>query len=193
MEAESDKFLIKINDLLKRNLTERCYELWIGISNLISNKCWNRPTSSTLKHHRKEDEGGRTPNVSEHTYEMLYAIEKVITMFDGMNINKDIIFLAVALHDAYKYGLVKNSPHTENRHDHLIGEIVKNNKNIFLQVLNENDFNVLEESVRFHSGRFSTDATKDFNFKNHSIEVLILNFLDMLSSRNLIKVLEEKN
>lgn len=192
MEAESDKFLIKINKILKRQLTERSYELWIGLSNLISNKCWNKPTSSTLKHHKKEDEGNRVPSISEHTYEMLYATEKVISMFDGM-LNKDVIFLSIALHDSFKYGLAKNSPHTENRHDHLIGEIVKNNKKIFLQVLNEDDFNILEEAVRFHSGRFSTDANINFNFRDHSIEVFFLNFLDMMSSKNLIKVLEDKN
>ena len=57
-----DIFLGKIDEILKRQLTQKSFDLWIGIRENISNKCWNRATSSTGKYHQKED--GRQPSVS---------------------------------------------------------------------------------------------------------------------------------
>lgn len=186
-----DKYLEKIDEILKKHLTQKSFELWIGIRENITNKCWEKPTSSSGKYHRKEDQNGRVPSVSEHTFELLYAADKIIHMFDGL-INKDIIFLSIALHDSYKYGLVKSCQSTESKHDHLIAEIISRNKKVYLQVLNENDVNKLITSVRFHSGKWSTDARNDIYEKLSSPEVMFLHTLDMLSSRNLIKVIEEK-
>lgn len=182
-----DKYLEKIDEILKRQLTQKSYELWSGIQEHISNKCWNKPTSSSQKYHRKEDQGGRVPSVSEHTYEMLYTADKIIQMFENI-INKDIIFLSIALHDCYKYGLVKTCQSTESRHDKLIADLILKNKKIYLQVLSEQDINKLETAVRYHSGKWSTDADQNM-YEKFIPEVLFLHTLDMLSSKNLLKIL----
>ena len=186
---EHGKFIEKINEILKRQLTQKSYDLWIGICENISNNCWNNYTSSTKKYHLKED--GRCPTVAEHSYELVYAADKIIHMFEEM-FNKDVIFLACALHDIYKYGLVKSCPHTESKHDQIIGDIVKRNKKIFLQALSEIDIILLEEAVRFHMGRFGSQVDKNFNYSNYSPLVLFLSTLDMLSSQNVLKIIEEK-
>lgn len=180
-----ETYLEKVDKILKKNLTEKSFDLWLGVRERISNKCWDKPTSSTGKYHQKED--GRVPSVIEHTWEILYTIDKIIQMFEG-NLNKDIIFLGAALHDAYKYGLVKSCTSTESRHDKIIADIIKNNQKTFLQVLNENEVKMLEEQVRFHMGKWSTDAGKNFSYKDYGPLVIFLSTLDMLSSKNLLKI-----
>jgi 23S rRNA maturation-related 3'-5' exoribonuclease YhaM len=181
----NETYLEKINKVLKKNLTQKSFELWEGVSERISNKCWDKPTSSTGKYHQKED--GRVPSVAEHTWEMIYSADKIIHMFEGV-INKDVIFLSIALHDSYKYGLVKTCTSTESRHDHITAEIVKLNRKIYMEALSEYDVSLLEKAIRFHSGRWSTDADKNM-YNKFTPEVLFLHTLDMLSSKNLLKVL----
>jgi hypothetical protein len=183
-----DLYIEKIDQILKKHLSDKSFELWIGIRENISNKCWEKPTSSSGKHHQKIDQNGRVPSVAEHTYEMIYAADKIIPMFEG-NLNKDVVFLAIALHDSYKYGLVKTCTSTESRHDHLIAELIKTNKKIYLQALNEGDVNILEEAVRRHMGKWGTDAPRDYSYGRYNPLVLFLSTLDMMSSKNLIKVL----
>lgn len=185
-----DIYLEKIDEVLKKHLTEKSFALWIGIREKIPNKCWDKLTSSTGKYHKKEDQGGRVPSVSEHTYEMIYAADKIIGMFEGL-LNKDIIFLSLALHDSYKYGLVKSCNSTEAKHDKLIADLINKNKKIFTQALSENDTILLEEAVRFHMGKWGTESGKDFNYDKHGVLVLFISTLDMLSSKNLIKVLDD--
>jgi len=186
-----DKYLEKIDQILKKHLSDKSFELWIGIREKISNKCWEKPTSSTGKYHQKED--GRVPTVSEHTWEMVYAADKVISMFEGI-INKDVIFLSIALHDAYKYGLVRTCTSTESKHDYLIAELIKKNKNIFKQALSENDVFLLENAVRYHAGKWSTEMNNSNNiYHKLTPEVLFLHTLDMFSAKNLIKITEGKS
>lgn len=184
-------YLDKINTLLKKNLSEKCFDLWEGIRDNISNKCWDKLTSSTGKYHKKEN--GYVPSVAEHTYEMIYAADKIISMFEGI-ISKDVIFLSIALHDAYKYGLCKTCQHTEEKHGELIAETILKNKKIYAQALTENEIIDLETAVRYHDGRWSPIAKKNHFDKTFlTPEVTFLYTLDMLSSRNLIKVVEETN
>jgi len=179
----------KIYELLQKNMTENTFNFWKEANNKIP-KIWDRPTSSTLKYHKKED--GRVPSVGEHTYEMLYACIKIWQLFGIQKRTKegDILLLAISLHDAFKYG--KNPvqrDYTDNEHDKLIGDLVLEGKNTFLKFMEEDHVNLLEECVRFHSGRWSTDATSDFNFKNYHPYTMFIHILDMFSSRNLIKVI----
>ena len=184
-----DIFIDKIDKILERQLTPKSFDLWIGIRENISNNCWEKPTSSTGKYHQKEN--GRVPSVSEHTYELIYAADKIISMLDGL-INKDVIFLSLALHDSYKYGLVKSCKFTETKHGHIIAEIIKKNKKIFKQALNDNDIILLENAVRFHDGKWAADAGKNFSLNDLTPEILFVHTLDMLSSRDLIKITEDK-
>lgn len=183
-----DIFIEKIDVILKKHLTQKSFDLWIGIRENISNKCWEKLTSSTGKYHQKEN--GHVPSVSEHTYEMVYAADKIIDMFEGI-INKEVIFFSIILHDSYKYGLCKNNKHTEINHGSLIADIIKKNEKTFKQALSENDIFLLEKAVRYHDGRWSPELKdkkidKDF----FSMELLTLHLLDMLSCKNCLKIIE---
>jgi hypothetical protein len=182
-------YMEKSEVILKRNLSENAFGLWEVLKERNSNPCWEKSTSSTNKYHKKQD--GRVPSVIEHTYEMLYSADKIISMFEGI-INKDVIFFSIILHDFYKYGLCKTCQWTEVKHGEITAEKIKSNKKAFLRVLSEDEFNILEDAVKYHDGRWSPVAiSNNFNRSFFTPELLFLHTLDMFSSRNLIKVIEE--
>jgi len=180
-----------IDAILSKNMTEDGYRFWMAMAVKIPN-IWNRPSSSTGKYHKKEN--GEIQTICEHTYEMLNTCCKCFRIF---NINPktkdaDMLLLGVVLHDIFKYGV--GDPlykvHTEKQHDRIAGNTVLYNKDKFRKLLTEGQINTLEEMLRFHSGRWSTDAPNDFNFKNYKPETLFLHLLDMLSTNNLLKISE---
>lgn len=181
-------YLEKIEKIVQENVTSRCFKLWKEIDKRLPN-VWEKPTSSTGKYHKKLN--GRVPSQAEHVYEMLYAASKLLSVF---NIEKktpeaDKIFLAILLHDCLKYGVLGTRKHTDNSHDKLAADMICQNKDTFLKILNEQQFEVLTEMVRFHSGRWSTDVTTDqqFSFSNKSPETLFIHLLDMMSAADLIQ------
>ena len=180
----------RIREILKENLTDKAFILWTHIDNDLVN-IWSKPTSSTGKYHQKEN--GRVPDIAEHTYEMLNAAVTLLPMFDFKKNTEDTdsLLLAIVLHDSLKYGEDGNRQHTSRTHDQDVGNMVSKNKEIFLKILTENKFAILEESVRYHSGRWSSDASKDFDFNNMNKETLLVHTLDMLSTKNLLKVGDE--
>jgi len=178
----------KIVELLKENMTEKGFSLWEGIDRILPN-VWEYPTSSTGKYHKKLN--GEVPDLAEHVYQMLYASVKIFSMFD---INKntsraDKILLAIALHDSLKYGKLGTRKYTDNRHDREAADMIASNKDTFLKLFTEDQFYIIEESVRFHSGRWSTDVTKDkkFDFKDYNPETMFVHMLDMMSTKDLIQ------
>ena len=177
----------RIEELLEKNLSENAFVLWSGINKKLPN-IWKKYVASTLKYHKRAD--GSVPDIAEHTFEMLYAAVKVFRMFNPSK--KDSILLSIALHDALKYGINgkgKNGKHTFNDHDRLIADLVAGNEKTFRKILDEKEFKVLVESLRFHSGKWSTDVKdqNSFDFNDFSPEVLFLHTLDMLSSNDCLK------
>lgn len=183
------EYIKRIDELLEKEMTEDGYKLWHKVFDKIP-PIWDRLTSSTKKHHKKEN--GRVPSVSEHTYEMLYAGNAIMSMF-GFTANckeKDTLLLAIVLHDAFKYGQNTKSPHTNNQHDKYAADKIVNNQKSFKKALGESQYLVLEEAIRYHSGRWSTDV-KDknkFDFNDLHAETFFVHILDMLSSRNLLNL-----
>ena len=177
----------RIIKLLEGAMSERGFKLWNAMNNDLVN-IWSRPSSSTGKYHKKED--GGVPNIAEHTFEMLNAAEKLLKMFsiEKNTPEADTILFAIALHDALKYGEKGDRPHTARDHDQMIGNLIKSSEGVFKKLLSDNQFNVLEESTRFHSGQWSTDAPKDFDFDKMKKETLLVHMLDMLSTANLLKI-----
>lgn len=184
--------MLKFENLLFDNMSPKGFEFWKKLESKIPD-IWKRSTSSTRKYHKKED--GSVPSIEEHTYEMLFAACKLLSVFEIESKTKeaDVILLAIILHDSAKYG--KEDPlsriHTCNNHDHIIGDIILLSKNTFLKYFDSNEVLLLEEMCRFHSGRWSSDAPKDFSFKNLDPKTFFLHLLDMFSSRNLIKITKE--
>jgi hypothetical protein len=181
-------FKEKVINLLKENMTEKGFKLWKGIDSIL-NDIWNMPTSSTGKWHKKRN--GNIPSNAEHVYHMLYAAIKIKRLFNikSKTIDFDKILIAIALHDSLKYGKYGNRKHTDKEHDKNAADMIAENKNIFLKLFSEKDFYIIEEAVRFHSGRWSTDAKyeKIFSFNNYNPETLFIHILDMMSTEDLIQ------
>jgi hypothetical protein len=177
----------KIIELLQNNLSERAFKLWQGINSIVPD-IWDRPTSSTGKHHKKLN--GDIPTQAEHVYQMLYSASKIIQLFgiDKMTQESDKILLAIAMHDILKYGDMGSRPYTDNWHDKKAADMIASNKETFLKILTEDQFFTMEEAVRFHSGRWSTDAkNKTFTWKEYNPETLFTHMLDMMSTYDLIQ------
>jgi len=178
----------KITELLKVNMTERSFKLWKGIDSMIPDT-WNRPTSSTNKYHKKMN--GEVPSNGEHVYEMLYTATKISRLFgfELRTTDLDKLLFAISLHDILKYGEMGSRRHTDVKHDKEAADMVSNNKKTFLEILTEDQFQVMEECMRFHSGRWSTNIPKDrpFSFKDYNPETLFVHILDMMSTADLIQ------
>ena len=182
-------FLASIDMLLKDNLTQAAYKLWVDIKTKTP-MVMHRPSSASGRYHL--DERGNVRTIGEHTYQILFTTLKILRIF---NINApsrsaDVLLLAGACHDLLKYGaddpLYRKS--TDSKHDKLIADVLLFNKKRCLESLQENDFVKLEQICRFHSGRWSTDATENFNMNNFPAEVMFIHMLDMLSANNLLNV-----
>ena len=181
----------KLIDFLKSNMTELGFRLWNAINNRLPS-VWEKLSSSSKKYHRKAE--GYVPSIAEHTYEMLFAASKLIKMF---NINPrtqeaDVIYYSIAFHDSLKYGVDGNLDHTISEHDKLAGDMIATNIETFKKVLTEVQVKLLEDSVRYHSGQWSTDAKgTNFNFKDRDPIAMFIHMLDMLSTVDLIKIPKE--
>lgn len=183
----------KIDELLQMNLTNDGFVFWSKLKNQIPS-VWDKPTSSSGKYHRRED--GRVPSIAEHTYEMLAAAIRIIELFgfDRKTTNYDLILLAIALHDAFKYGKNPEGVNfTTSDHDRIIGNTIRDNKHIFLKIFSESQVDLLENMVRFHSGRWSTDHPMTWEFRELNSYTMFVHMLDMLSSKNLLKIGDQKN
>ena len=180
-------FKKRIIKLLEDNMTERGFVMWQGI-NAILPDTWNNLTSSTGKYHKKMN--GDVPTQAEHAYHMLYSTVKLFRMF---NINKktadaDKLLFAMVLHDSLKYGELGNRKHTERRHDRMAADMVSQNKSAFEKILSEEQFFVMEEAIRFHSGQWSSDVDMNsFSFKDYNPETMFIHVLDMMSTADLIQ------
>jgi len=178
-----------VKQLLKENMSERGYSLWEGINKMLPN-IWELPTSSTKKYHLKED--GSCPDNAEHTFEMLYACVKLFRMYDvkSKTSNADMFLFAISFHDLYKYGKFGSQVHTNGKHDKLMADLIQSNKATFLKILNEKEFDLMVKMIRFHSGRWSTDVgnINEFDFNDYPAEVQFIHMLDMMSTKDLIKI-----
>jgi hypothetical protein len=178
----------RIAELLKEKMTDRGFKLWKGIDSMLPD-IWEKPTSSTGKWHRKMN--GDVPNQDEHVYNLLYSASKIMRMFGyrKKTTDADKLLMAIALHDSLKYGPFGSRAHTDSKHDKAGADIINENKDIFLELLTEEQFQVMEECMRFHSGRWSTDVPKNrpFSFKDYNPETLFVHMLDMLDTADLIQ------
>lgn len=178
----------KITELLKGHMTEKGFKLWEGINKMLPD-CWDKPTSSTGKYHKKMN--GDIPTQAEHVYHLLYATVKLFRMFSVSSNTSDAdkMLFAAALHDSLKYGKLGTRKHTDGKHDRMAANMVSQNKKTFQKILTEEQFFVMEEAIRFHSGQWSADVPKNekFNFSDYNPETMFLHMLDMMSTADLIQ------
>ena len=178
-----------INELLQEHMTEEGFKFWKALEEKVP-PIWERPSSSTGKYHKKDN--GIVQTIADHTYEMLYVCEKCIKIFNipDKTRESDVLYLGIILHDRFKFGIHNPlyAKHTDRNHDRIAANTVIYNKDKFSKILSENQIIKLEEMLRFHSGKWSSDATTNFSFKNLKPETLFVHILDMLSTNNLLKV-----
>ncbi len=182
----SEDYYQKLREILRINMTEVGFKLWEAIDGKLPN-IWSKSTSSTFKYHKRAD--GSVPSIAEHTYEMVYAAIPLLGMFD-INVNtadSDVVLFSIAFHDSLKYGKEGTREHTTGEHDKLAADMVNLNQSTFRKILSEQQTITLEDSVRYHSGRWSTDANKDFNFNDRHPIAMMVHMLDMLSTKDLLK------
>lgn len=181
-------YIERITEFLEKNLSERSFKLWNGIQGRLP-KTFELPTSSTGKYHKKLN--GEIPTQGEHVYQLLYSASKIMKMFgyELKSSKSDSLLLAIALHDSVKYGMNGFRKFTDNTHDKNMADILHQNKETFLKLFSEEEFNVMEEAVRFHSGRWSTDVPKNkpFTFKDYNPETMFVHMLDMLSTADVLQ------
>jgi hypothetical protein len=153
-------FKDRICKLLEEHMTEKGFALWSGINQRLPD-VWDNPTSSTGKYHKKQN--GDVPTQAEHVYHMLYSAVKLFRMFNiqSKTADADKLLFAVALHDSLKYGKLGTRRHTDYQHDKNAADMVSQNKKTFQKILTEEQFFVMEEAIRFHSGQWSTDVPKN--------------------------------
>lgn len=178
----------KIVEILKKNMTEKGFVLWEGIDKMLPDT-WNNPTSSTGKYHKKLN--GEVPSQAEHVYHLLYTTVKLFSMFNLEKCTQeaDKMLFAIALHDSMKYGNMGTRKHTDCTHDKKAADLIGTNMETFLKIMTEEQFLVMEQAVRFHSGQWSTDVpkNKEFSFKDYNPETLFIHVLDMMSTADLIQ------
>ena len=183
----------KIDELLKDNMTDISFRMWNALKEKIPDIRY-RPSSSTGKYHRRN---GSVPSIYDHTYEMLVSCVKLLSIFNVTPKTKksDILLFSIILHDAFKYGISNpfGAQYTNNAHDRLAANIINDNKSVFMRVFSEEEVNLLEQCLRYHSGRWSSDASDNFDFAKLPPQVLFLHILDMMSTHNLLSIGEQSN
>ena len=174
----------KIDQFLKEKLDKRYYNFWISFTNEYPLP-FHRASSSTRKYHR--DSAGKVHSIGDHTYEMLFAADKIISLFGDTRQEQsyDLIMLAIALHDLHKYGRGNDRQHTTSEHDHITAVHIRNHGQKY--GLNADEVEFIAYLVQFHSGRWSYDnpSKQPIMF---SKELLFVHMLDMLSSRRVLKI-----
>lgn len=178
----------KLFSILQENMTEKGFKLFTEICKIIPD-IWNKPTSSTKKYHKKRN--GKVASNAEHTYHLVYAITKISRLFNVKmkTSDGDKLLFGAALHDSLKYGQLGTLKHTDKKHDKNAADMVSQNKNTFEKIMSEQQFFVMEEMLRFHSGMWSTDVSKNkkFDFKDYNPETLFIHILDMLSTNDCLQ------
>lgn len=188
MENCAQFYKNKIDEILKKNMTEKSFKLWEGINKLLP-QTYDKPTSSTGKHHKKLN--GEIPCQAEHIYHLVYSADKIIRLFsvEPKTTEADIIFLALVLHDSLKFGEFGSRRFSDKTHDKQAADMIEANREALLKIFNDNQISTLSEMVRFHSGQWSTDvsANEKFDFRNYHPYTFFIHMLDMMSTHDLIQ------
>lgn len=175
----------KLMELAESCLTKKGYKLLLFVEDKIPD-IWDLPSSSTGKYHQKAD--GSVPSIAEHVYEMVFALSKTIKMLGDeiISTKNDAILIATILHDSLKYGPTGKAKYTFRNHEKLMADFFADKKKVFLKHFSEDEFNIFIDCIRYHSGRWSSDVKdkKTFNFSDYRPEILIVHFLDMLSTND---------
>jgi len=164
----------KIDELLKENMSPECFDLYYKLHIPL-----DQLTSSSGKFHQRLN--GSIPTQGEHIYNMLGT---AIKMKQTLDINFDLVLIAIVIHDIFKYGYFGLREKSNYEHDRMGADAIKESSMVFKGVFNGDEVRMLENAVRFHMGRFSNDFQ---DYSQMSPLAWFLFFLDMGDTNNAIK------
>lgn len=145
------------------------------------------PASSTGKYHPQFSQGeGGLVRHSKVAVRIAYELLKSKILNNFTDDEKDLIIIALIVHDGLKKGLVEDK-WTKVEHPLLIANFIKNNKEKLEFTLDE--VNLLYDMTSCHMGEFNTD------FKGNEVLPIpktkyarFVNMCDLLSSKKFLDV-----
>lgn len=160
--------------------------------NLLPDYFFEIPASSTGKYHPEfaSGEGGlvRHTKVAVNMAKTLFDNNSIFTFSDN---EKDLIIMALIMHDGLKEGLEKEE-YTRFDHPLLVSKFIKDNNN--LAKLNEQDLELMTSMIESHMGEWNTS-----NYSNVVLPLpktkhqKFVHMCDFLASRKFINVKFEGN
>lgn len=144
----------KINGFLNQNLTPEGYLLWLRLKLPY---CWSYRTSSSGKYHVRPN--GQVATTGQHVLSMLRNAKKIAscTGYEPNTKDMDILYLAIVLHDALKYGYMGVRQKTWGLHDTAMAKLILQYEEFFKTEYTEEQIQLLYDCIRYHNGIWSTD------------------------------------
>ena len=164
----------------------------IKLINMLPDYFFKIPASSTGKYHPEfsQKEGGLVRHVKVATrigYELLKS--KVLNNFNDDE--KDLIIIALMVHDGLKKGLVEEK-WTKVEHPLLIANFIKDNKNNF--DFTDKEIDLLYDMLSCHMGEFNTDFNGNLVLPIPSTKYSrFVHMCDLLSSKKFLNVEFDEN
>jgi hypothetical protein len=163
----------KIDRLLKEHMSDKIYRFYQGLG---FPDIWERPASSSGNYHQKAD--GSITSCGDHALSMMKAAVKIQRMF---TISLDTVLLAIAIHDALKYGDDGKREKGDYHHPYLMADYIEENLRMFEHVLGSRETFILEQAVRYHMGRWSKQKLSivadvdEFTYYLHMLDMMETN------------------
>lgn len=179
-----DYFKVELNYIKDKRVLDSCKY----IINLLPDYFFEIPASSTGKYH--PEFAGSKNGLVKHTkvavrfaYE-LFNIENINDKYS--DIEKDLIIMALLIHDGLKSGIVKEN-YTRFDHPILIADLVKNNKEHLS--LKDVEIEKLTSMLKCHMGGWNTNNYSDVVLPKpkNKLENFV-HMCDFLASRKVINV-----
>ena len=181
---KTEYFKVELNYIKDKRILESCKYM----INLLPDYFFEIPASSTGKYH--PEFAGTKNGLVKHTkvavrfaYE-LFSIENINNKYT--DIEKDLIIMALLIHDGLKSGMVKE---TYTRFDHpiLIADLVEKNKEHLS--LTDDEIDKLTKMLKCHMGGWNTNNYSDVVLPKpkNKLENFV-HMCDFLASRKVINV-----
>ena len=163
-----------------------------NILDMIPDYFYEVPASSSGRFHPAFSlgEGGlvRHVKVAMRVLEEMFR-DEAFGIYDSYT--KDLIRMALLLHDGFKSGLV-NSGHTVSEHPVLMSNFIKDNRDKLL--ISEEDASFVSSLIISHMGPWNKDKNgKEIMPVPKTREELLVHLCDYIASRNFLNVSFEDN
>ena len=148
------------------------------------------PASSTGKYHPKYATGDG--GLVRHTKAAVRMAVELFGIYKFPERTKDLIIMALVLHDSVKKGFIKEEQYTRFDHPIVACEFIKDNAKDLK--ISKDDIDFICECIASHMGRFNTSDYSDVILPlPKTPEQKFVHMCDYLASRKVIDVHFDKN